>query len=95
MEADGDWLTPPFNYEERWQKPVLHYWLTAATFVATGPSEWAARWWPALSGLGLLLLTWAAARRLTASDDAAWFAGAITATCYASVSVRSVLLRRT
>ena len=82
MVADGDWLTPHFNYEERWQKPVLYYWLTAATFVATGPSEWAARWWSALSGLGLVLLTWAAARRLTASDDAAWLAGAITATCY-------------
>ena len=82
MVADGDWLTPHFNYEERWQKPVLYYWLTAATFAATGPSEWAARWWSALSGLGLVLLTWAAARRVTASDDAAWLAGAITATCY-------------
>jgi 4-amino-4-deoxy-L-arabinose transferase-like glycosyltransferase len=82
MVADGDWLTPHFNYEERWQKPVLYYWLTAATFVATGPSEWAARWWSALSGLGLVLLTWAAARRMTASDEAAWLAGAITATCY-------------
>ena len=82
MVADGDWLTPHFNYEERWQKPVLYYWLTAATFIATGPSEWAARWWSALSGLGLVLLTWAAARRLTANDDAAWLAGAITATCY-------------
>jgi len=82
MVADGDWLTPHFNYEERWQKPVLYYWLTAATFAATGPSEWAARWWSALAGLGLVLLTWAAARRLDASDDAAWLAGAITATCY-------------
>ena len=82
MVADGDWLTPHFNYEERWQKPALYYWLTAATFAATGPSEWAARWWSALSGLGLVLLTWAAARRLTARDDAAWLAGAMTATCY-------------
>ena len=82
MVAGGDWLTPHFNYEERWQKPVLYYWLTAATFVATGSSEWAARWWSALAGLGLVLVTWAAARRITASDDAAWLAGAITATCY-------------
>ena len=82
MVADGDWLTPHFNYEERWQKPVLYYWLTAATFVAAGSSEWAARWWSAFAGLGLVLVTWAAARRMTASDDAAWLAGAITATCY-------------
>jgi 4-amino-4-deoxy-L-arabinose transferase-like glycosyltransferase len=82
MVTDGDWLTPRFNYEDRWQKPVLYYWLTAATFVVTGSGESAARWWSALSGVGLVLLTWAAARRYTADDEAAWLAGAITATCY-------------
>jgi len=81
MVEGGDWLTPHFNYEERWQKPILYYWLTAATYVVAGDSEWAARWWSALSGLGLVLLTWWAARRLTGRDDAAWLAGAITATC--------------
>src|SRR5688572_20192528 len=65
MVEGGDWVTPRFNYEERWQKPILYYWLTAATYVVTGPSEWAARLWSALSGLGLVLLTWAAARRAT------------------------------
>ena len=82
MEEGGDWLTPHFNYEERWQKPVLYYWLTAATFAVAGVTEWGARWWSALSGLGLVLLTWAAARRVTSRDDAAWLAGAIAATCY-------------
>ncbi|HYN65076.1 MAG TPA: glycosyltransferase family 39 protein, partial [Candidatus Limnocylindrales bacterium] len=86
MVEGGDWLTPHFNYEERWQKPVLYYWLTAVTYVVAGPSEWAARWWSALSGLGLVLLTWAAARRMTtrdaARDEAGWLAGAIVATCY-------------
>ncbi|MDA1184122.1 MAG: glycosyltransferase family 39 protein [Acidobacteria bacterium] len=82
MVAGGDWLTPHFNYEDRWQKPVLYYWLTAATFLVTGPTESAARWWSALSGVGLVLLTWAVARRLTGHDDVAWLAGAITATSY-------------
>jgi 4-amino-4-deoxy-L-arabinose transferase-like glycosyltransferase len=82
MVEGGDWLTPHFNYEERWQKPVLYYWLAAATYAVAGPSEWAARWWSALSGLGLVLLTWAATRRVTARDDAAWLAGAIVATSY-------------
>ena len=81
MVEGGDWLTPHFNYEDRWQKPILYYWLTAATYVVAGESEWAARWWAALSGLGLVLLTWAAARKYTGRDDAAWLAGAITATC--------------
>jgi signal transduction histidine kinase len=82
MVEGGDWLTPHFNYEERWQKPILYYWLTAATYVVAGPNEWTARWWSAISGLGLVLLTWAIARRMLAGSEAAWLAGAIVATCY-------------
>ena len=33
-------------------------------------------------GLGLVLLAWRAARRITSRSDVAWLAGAITATCY-------------
>jgi 4-amino-4-deoxy-L-arabinose transferase-like glycosyltransferase len=82
MVEGGDWLTPHYDYEERWQKPALYYWIAAGTMAAAGPTEAAARFGAALSGLGLVLLTWAAARRLTDRDDAAWIAGAITATCY-------------
>ena len=92
MVDTGDWLTPRFNYTDRWQKPVLYYWLTAATYSVAGVSEGAARFWSALSGLGLVLVTWAAARGLTsggsggpalqARENAAWLAGAIVATCY-------------
>jgi 4-amino-4-deoxy-L-arabinose transferase-like glycosyltransferase len=82
MVETGDWLTPHFNYEDRWQKPVLYYWLTAITYLITGPTEFAARLWSALSGLGLVLVTWWAAGRMTRRADAAWLAGAIAATCY-------------
>jgi 4-amino-4-deoxy-L-arabinose transferase-like glycosyltransferase len=64
MVESGDWLTPHFNYTERWQKPALYYWLTAATYVVVGPTELAARLWSSLSGIGLVLLTWAIARRI-------------------------------
>jgi 4-amino-4-deoxy-L-arabinose transferase-like glycosyltransferase len=63
MVETGDWLTPHFNYEDRWQKPALYYWLTAATYLVTGPTEFAARFWSAMSGLGLVLLTWYADRK--------------------------------
>ena len=82
MVEGGDWLTPHYNYEERWQKPVLYYWVTAAAFAAGDTTEFMARFGAALSGAGLVLLTWGAARRLTGRDDAAWLAGAIAATCY-------------
>ena len=61
MVETGDWLTPRFNYENRFEKPVLYYWLTAATYMITGPGEAAARFWSAMSGLGLVMLTWAIA----------------------------------
>jgi 4-amino-4-deoxy-L-arabinose transferase-like glycosyltransferase len=92
MVEGGDWLTPHFNYEERWQKPVLYYWVTAATFLATGPTEYAARWWSAASGVGLVLITWIAARRMTRRDDTAWLAGAIVATCYGCFAMARMAL---
>jgi 4-amino-4-deoxy-L-arabinose transferase-like glycosyltransferase len=82
MVESGDWLTPHFNYDDRWQKPVLYYWGAAALYLVTGPSEWSARFWSALSGVGLVMLTWMAARRLLRREDAAFLAGAIVATSY-------------
>src|SRR5258705_9765259 len=82
MVEGNDWLTPHFNYEERWQKPILYYWFTAAAFAGTGVTEFIARFGSALSGVGLVLLTWATARRLTANEHGAWIAGAIAATCF-------------
>ena len=82
MLVSGDWLTPRFNFEDRWQKPVLYYWLTAATYRLTGTGEGAARLWAALSGAGLVMLAWGAARRHASTRAHAWLGGAITATCF-------------
>ncbi|HEY1306259.1 MAG TPA: glycosyltransferase family 39 protein [Vicinamibacterales bacterium] len=81
MVDSGDWLTPRFNYENRFEKPPLYYWLTAATYLVTGPTEGAARFWSAMSGAGLALLTWAIAggRR---RPEASWLAAAIVATSF-------------
>lgn len=81
MVESGDWLTPRFNYENRFEKPALYYWLTAATYLVTGPDEAAARFWAAMSGAGLVLLTWAIAGGHR-HPDAAWLAGAIVATSF-------------
>jgi 4-amino-4-deoxy-L-arabinose transferase-like glycosyltransferase len=86
MVESGDWLTPHFNYQDRWQKPVLYYWLTAATYLGLGATELAARLWSSLSGIGLVLVTWVVARRFNhetteARDATAWLAAAIVATC--------------
>jgi 4-amino-4-deoxy-L-arabinose transferase-like glycosyltransferase len=92
MVESDDWLTPRFNYTDRWQKPVLYYWLTAATYLVTGPTEFGARLWSALSGVGLVLLTFWAAVRMTRRVDAAWLAGAIAATCYGYFAIARAAL---
>jgi len=92
MVESSDWLTPKFNYQNRWEKPVLYYWLTSATYLITGPTEFAARLWAALSGVGLVLLAWGIGRHMTGQDDVAWLTGAVVATSFGYFSMaRSAL----
>src|SRR5439155_1762295 len=61
------WLLPRRNGLPCVEKPPLYFWLTALTFWAVGPSEWATRLWSALAALGTVLLTWRIGRRLYGS----------------------------
>ena len=81
MVESGDWLTPRFNYTNRFEKPPLYYWLTAATYLVTGTDEGAARFWSAMSGVGLVLLAWGIAGG-RARPKVAWLSGAIVATSF-------------
>ena len=86
MVDRGDWLTPYYNGEVRFEKPVLYYWLAAATYAVAGVSPAAARLPSALAGIGLALLAWACARRWY-DDRTALLAGAITATSFGYVAM--------
>lgn len=63
MRESRDWLSPRFNYQDRWQKPILYYWAAASAYALGGVGEAAARAPSALSGLGLALLAWWCGRR--------------------------------
>ena len=56
MLVTGDWVTPRMNGEPFLTKPPLVYWLSAALFTLTGPTEHA-RLWPALAGLATVATT--------------------------------------
>jgi 4-amino-4-deoxy-L-arabinose transferase-like glycosyltransferase len=43
MIERGNWITPYFNYELRFDKPVFFYWLIALSYKTFGLSEFAAR----------------------------------------------------
>jgi 4-amino-4-deoxy-L-arabinose transferase-like glycosyltransferase len=91
MVLTGDWLTPSYNYEPRFQKPVLYYWLTAATYLVTGPTEFGARLWAALAGLGLVMITAACGRRWY-DETTGLLAGAIVATNFGYFSIGRMAL---
>jgi 4-amino-4-deoxy-L-arabinose transferase-like glycosyltransferase len=81
MVESGDWLTPHFNYEPRFQKPALYYWVTAALFAVGGPDEFSARLFAALAGVGLVVVTIACGRRWY-DESVGLLAGAIAATSF-------------
>jgi 4-amino-4-deoxy-L-arabinose transferase-like glycosyltransferase len=91
MVASGDWLTPYYNYETRFQKPVLYYWLTSATYLVTGANEFGARLWAALAGVGLVLITAACGRRWY-DETTGLLAGAIVATSFGYFSIGRMAL---
>ncbi len=64
MVATGDWVTPRLDGVNYFEKPPLGYWVTAACLSVFGSSETAARMFPVLFGLGGVLLTYAAVRRI-------------------------------
>ncbi len=86
MVERGDWVTPHYNGEYRFEKPVLYYWLAAFGYLAVGVGEGAARFPSALAGLMLVLTTFACARRWY-DDTTGLLAGAITATSFGYVAV--------
>jgi 4-amino-4-deoxy-L-arabinose transferase-like glycosyltransferase len=91
MVESGDWLTPTYNYEPRFQKPILYYWLAAAAFEVAGVSEAAARFPSALAGLGLTLLTYFCGRRWF-GPDVGLVGGLIVATNFGYYSIARLAL---
>jgi 4-amino-4-deoxy-L-arabinose transferase-like glycosyltransferase len=67
----GTWSVPHFNYMPYLDKPVLFFWLVAATYRAIGVSEFAARLPSVLSAIATIALTFAIARALLDARRAA------------------------
>jgi 4-amino-4-deoxy-L-arabinose transferase-like glycosyltransferase len=86
MVVSGDWVTPYYNDEHRFEKPILYYWLAAFAYLAVGIGEGAARFPSAVAGLVLALTTFVSARRWY-GDRTGLLAGVITATSFGYVAV--------
>jgi 4-amino-4-deoxy-L-arabinose transferase-like glycosyltransferase len=64
MVRSGDWITPTFNGEPFFDKPVLFNWLGALAFLVFGFTEFAARLPAAILGTGCVMVTYLLGRRL-------------------------------
>ena len=58
MAETGNWITPQYNYSNFYEKPVLFYWLMSSAFKLFGVTEFAARFWSASLGTGLVLISY-------------------------------------
>ncbi|MTJ54779.1 glycosyltransferase family 39 protein [Anabaena sp. UHCC 0253] len=56
MLITGDWITPFFNGETRFDKPALIYWCQAIAYHIIGVNEWAVRLPSALAAMGVVAL---------------------------------------
>lgn len=57
MVETGDIITPSYNYEPRFDKPIFFYWAAALSYKLLGVSEFSARLPSGVFGLGLVLMT--------------------------------------
>ncbi len=72
MVKSGDYITPYYNYELRFDKPILVYWLIAGGYQLFGVNEFGGRFFVSIFGvLTVLLLYWWLYRRKS-EDFAFW-----------------------
>ncbi len=79
MVLNNDWLTPQYNGEKFYDKPPLHNWLVAISFLLFGFTEFAARLPAAMLGLGSVMVTYILGRRIY-GPTAAFLSGLVLAT---------------
>ncbi len=64
MLERGDFVTPRLNYVKYFEKPPLYYWMNCLSFRLFGQSEFAARFFSALSALLCIILTYQIGRAI-------------------------------
>ena len=79
MIETGDFITPRLNYVKYFEKPIMHYWLTALSFMAFGQNEFAGRFTPVTLVLLWCVMTFLLALRVTKDFRAAVISGLILA----------------
>lgn len=78
MVDRGDWITPTLGGFPWFEKPPLLYWLAIVSYKLFGVSEFAARFGPALCGLGTVACLWILGRSVSKEPEENDFANWLT-----------------
>ncbi|MDE2600006.1 MAG: glycosyltransferase family 39 protein [Rhodocyclaceae bacterium] len=92
MVASGDFVTPRLDDLKYFEKPPLQYWATAIAFKVAGENQWAARFWPGLTGFLTVLLTFFTARRLYGERVGLYAAAILASTVFLGAMGRMITL---
>lgn len=79
MVLSGDWVTPTYNGEKFYDKPILYNWFVSFSFLAFGFNEFAARLPSALLGTGCVMVVYLLGRSMF-GPMAGFLSGVILAT---------------
>lgn len=82
MLRSGDWITPRLNGFLYFEKPPLQYWMGATSLWLFGINEFAARFWPALTGFLSIAAVAFTAHRLWGRDAGRYAAMAMAGTVW-------------
>ena len=72
MVKTGDYITPYYNYEYRFDKPILVYWLIALGYKIFGVNEFGGRFFVSIFGVLTVLLLYWWLQRWKGRDFAFW-----------------------
>jgi len=89
MAERGDWVVPTFNGALFPEKPPLMFWLMIIGYKLFGMTEFAARFWSAVFGVGTALTTYHLGRRLFSAEVGFWAGLIMSSTVMFTVSARA------
>src|SRR6266498_175509 len=82
MVESSDYITPTYNGENRYDKPILFYWLMAAAYKVFGVNEFSARFPSAAAAVLTALALFLFLRVLRKEKDALYAAISLTLSIY-------------
>lgn len=81
MMDRGDYVVPQFNGRVLPDKPAFTYWAMIGAYKLLGPTEFAARFWSAVAGVGTVVLTYRMGSKLLNRSAGMW-AGVVLGTSF-------------